>query len=523
MLGKWSSWNLRFSLYSITPPIHYSILNSSSFHPQRFDHVHFSGPPGRDEARADRGDHNHQPGLYQTPDRDGKLNSPSKGLFVNDVNEKDRKEKPADEAENMAEKANHPCLDQGGLLDLPPECTHRPDDSDIPLSFDNQGIQGIDDSKNGHNDGDEFKGISDGKGLVKDLQNLFSQFPMGDHKEAIRLGIPFADDLLEGFQRNPFLEIDAGTVKRLILPQRLEEFSLQQDHSPIRGIIVEDSGDQKLFFTLRGVELDPVSGVRVMFKRETLCDENGLASGKLPENRLRISLRKTNHLHVEKDLSIDRCNQGRLALIFNLQCPERVDGLHSRKRRQCPGDFQGEEGRVTCDRVGTREDEHIPIDRLFHPEVHRLPEAQDHDRDADQHGEGGHQCGDSDHGPGHRIMDISTRQFSFGAKEEAENRSHQTVQESGGRGNQEGDPDDDEERSQKAENGPVSDRFLEGKDERKNEKTRADEIETPATNFNFCFQGSQRQGLFGRNPRGFFCRADRRKNLSEHPHPKACH
>lgn len=85
----------------------------------------------------------------------------------------------------MAKKPDHPCLDQSGLLDLLSECTHGPDDPDIPLPVDDQGVQGVDDSKNGHDDGDEFEGIGDGKGLVKDLQDLISQFAMGDHKEAI--------------------------------------------------------------------------------------------------------------------------------------------------------------------------------------------------------------------------------------------------------------------------------------------------------------------------------------------------
>lgn len=86
----------------------------------------------------------------------------------------------------MAEKADHSCLDEGGLLNLPLEGAHSPDDPDIPLPFDDQGIQGVDDSKNGHDDGDELEGIGNGKGLVEDLQNLPSQFTVGDHKEAIR-------------------------------------------------------------------------------------------------------------------------------------------------------------------------------------------------------------------------------------------------------------------------------------------------------------------------------------------------
>ena len=86
----------------------------------------------------------------------------------------------------MAEKTDHSCLDEGSLLNLPLERAHGPDDPDIPLPFDDQGVQGIDDSENGHDNGDEFKGIGNGKGLIEDLQNLFSQFTMGDHKEAIR-------------------------------------------------------------------------------------------------------------------------------------------------------------------------------------------------------------------------------------------------------------------------------------------------------------------------------------------------
>ena len=87
----------------------------------------------------------------------------------------------------MAEKTDHPSLDQRGLLNLLSECAHGADDPNIPPPFDDQGIQGIDDSKNGYDDGDEFKGIGNGKGLVKDLQNLVSQFTMRDNKEAIRL------------------------------------------------------------------------------------------------------------------------------------------------------------------------------------------------------------------------------------------------------------------------------------------------------------------------------------------------
>ena len=104
----------------------------------------------------------------------------------------------------MAEKTDHPCLDQSGLLNLSSERTHCPDDSDIPLPFDDQGIQGVDDSKNGHDDSDKFKGIGDGKGLVKDLQNLIPQLTMGDHKEAIRFGISFSNNPLEVFLRDPF-------------------------------------------------------------------------------------------------------------------------------------------------------------------------------------------------------------------------------------------------------------------------------------------------------------------------------
>lgn len=78
----------------------------------------------------------------------------------------------------MAEETDHPCLNQGGLPNLLLECAHGPDDSDIPLPFDDQGVQGIDDSKNGHDDGDELKGIGDGKGLIEDLQNLISQLTM---------------------------------------------------------------------------------------------------------------------------------------------------------------------------------------------------------------------------------------------------------------------------------------------------------------------------------------------------------
>ena len=168
----------------IIPLFHYSILGL--FHPQGFNHIHFSSPSGRDETCTNGGKHHYQPGFDEAPERDGELNGPSKGLFIDNVDEKNGEEKTADEAQDVAEKTNHPRLDQRRLLDLLSKCTHSPDDSDIPLPINDQCIQGVDNSKNGHDDGDELKGIGDGEGLIKDLQDFFTQFAMGDHKEAIR-------------------------------------------------------------------------------------------------------------------------------------------------------------------------------------------------------------------------------------------------------------------------------------------------------------------------------------------------
>jgi hypothetical protein len=110
------------------------------FHPQGFHHIHFSSPSGRDKACSDGGEHYYQPGLDETAKRNGELNGPSKGLFIDDVDEKNGEEKATEETQDMAEKTDHPRLDQGCLLDLLSKCTHGPDDSDIPLSIDDQSI-----------------------------------------------------------------------------------------------------------------------------------------------------------------------------------------------------------------------------------------------------------------------------------------------------------------------------------------------------------------------------------------------
>src|SRR5512139_958132 len=145
----------------------------------------------------------------------------------------------------------------------------------------------------------------------------------------------------------------------LIIPKRLIDLFLYQNHSPIRGVIVEDSGDGKFFFPLRGVELYPVSSLDMVPERETLCNENGLTRCKLLQYRPRISAREPNDLQVEKDLSIHRGNDGRIPLIFNLKCPEGINGFDTRKRRKRPGDLERKESGVSCNRIGTREDEHI--------------------------------------------------------------------------------------------------------------------------------------------------------------------
>ncbi len=309
-------------------------------------------------------------------------------------------------------------------------------------------------------------------------------------------------------------------MERLIIPQRLKEFFLQQDHAPIRRIIVEDSGNEKFLFTLRGVELYPVSSFHLMSEGEALCDKDGLTCGKLPEDGLRISSGETNDLHIEKDLSIHRGDQSGLASIFSLQGPEGIHGFDSGERRQRPGDLEREEGRVTRNGIGARKDEHIAIDRLLHPEVNRLAETEDHDGDADEHGEGGHQCSDGDHGPCHGVVDVSARQFSFRSKQEAEKRSDEAVKEMSDRGNEKRDSDEDEKGGQESEDGPVIDGLLEGKDERKDENPDTDKAKISKAHLYFRFKGPQRQGLLRCNLGGLSCRADRRENRGKHSQPK---
>ena len=97
------------------------------------------------------------------------MDRPAEGLFVNDINEKDGEEKTTEETEDVAKKTDHPCFDQDRFMNLPSGGTHGPEDPDVPLPVDDQGVQGIDDPEDGDDDSDEFEGIGDGKRLIKDF------------------------------------------------------------------------------------------------------------------------------------------------------------------------------------------------------------------------------------------------------------------------------------------------------------------------------------------------------------------
>ena len=79
------------------------------------------------------------------------------------MNEKEGEEKTAEQTEDEAEKADHSCLDQHYLLDLPSEGPDGSEDSNVPLPFNDQCIQGIDDPEDGYEDCNQFKGV----GMVK--------------------------------------------------------------------------------------------------------------------------------------------------------------------------------------------------------------------------------------------------------------------------------------------------------------------------------------------------------------------
>jgi len=61
--------------------------------------------------------------------------------------DKEEREKDAtEEAQEMAEEPDHPCLDQNGPLNLLSKSADCPEDPDISLSFNNKGIQRVDNS-----------------------------------------------------------------------------------------------------------------------------------------------------------------------------------------------------------------------------------------------------------------------------------------------------------------------------------------------------------------------------------------
>ena len=103
------------------------------------------------------------------------------------MDEEQRQEEAGKEPEEMAEKSYHSRFNQDGLLDLLPKPAHGSQNTNIPLSLNDQGVQGVDDSQEGDKDGDELKRISNGKSLVKDLKDFVSQFAMGDDKDLIGL------------------------------------------------------------------------------------------------------------------------------------------------------------------------------------------------------------------------------------------------------------------------------------------------------------------------------------------------
>jgi hypothetical protein len=107
-------------------------------------------------------------------------------------------------------------------------------------------------------------------------------------------------------------------------------------------------------------------------------------------------------------------------LVFDLQYLEGIYSFDSGKGREVPGHLKRKKSGITRDGIGTRKDEHITINRLFHPEVYGLPETQDHDGDTDEHGESGHQSGDRNYCPYHGIMKVSTSQFPFDTEKEME-------------------------------------------------------------------------------------------------------
>lgn len=79
--------------------------------------------------------------------------------------------------------------------------------------------------------------------------------------------------------------------------------------------------------TLWGVEPNPVAPLHLVSKRKTLGEEKTLPCGELMENGFGIPIGETDHLQIEKDLTVDSRDEGGSTLVFDFKGPKESTAL----------------------------------------------------------------------------------------------------------------------------------------------------------------------------------------------------
>ncbi len=127
--------------------------------------------------------------------------------------------------------------------------------------------------------------------------------------------------------------------------------------------------------------------------------------------------------------------------------------------------FRGNEGIPTGDGSGCRGEDDVSGNGLVHPDGHRFPEAEDHDGDANEHGEGRHQGRNGNGRARQGVIYVVARQPSLGLEEPLHHGSEEGVEPPGSSRSDQRESDQDQKGRGEPEDGPSQNRFLEREDE----------------------------------------------------------
>ena len=222
----------------------------------------FPGPDGRQVARCEcRAEGQHDP-LDKQLSRQREPNRPPERLSIDDRDQENGQENPGTDPHHRSHESKVGRLPQQQPPDLCPAGPDGAQGGDLALSLEHGCQDGVGNPQQRDRHRDEFEGIGDDEGPIKDGENLRLDTGVAEDGQVPPTSNPFLEALYHRRDVGPGSEVHRDHRGGLIAPEASKEAAIHHGLAAVGRVVIEHSHHWKRSFPRRGPQREPASGTQ---------------------------------------------------------------------------------------------------------------------------------------------------------------------------------------------------------------------------------------------------------------------